>query len=326
MDWLQVTVETTQAGIDPVSAVWHTLGIDQLSIIDGAEEVERVLEQAGRFWDYADYSQLAAAMGGPAVQAYLDDTSASYTLVERLRERLADLRRLDLGVDLGSLRVTVDRVDDSGWDALWKQYFVPIPVGERLLIQPAWEEIPAAHAGRTAVRLQNSAIFGTGQHASTQLCLQLLEDRITAGARMLDLGCGSGVLFLAAQLLGAGAAVAVDVDDKARQIVPEHAALNGIDPRGYRVIVGDVLTDPAVWQAMGSEPFDLVAANIVADVILPLTPLVTRWIRPRGWYLVSGIIGEREPEICAALTRNGFTVAQTARREDWVAIAARRDG
>ncbi len=326
MQWLQVTIETTQAGIDPVVAVLHTLGIDQLTIVDGAEEIERVLEQAGRIWDYADYAQLAAAMGGPAVQVYFDDVPASTARVEQLREQLDVLRQRASDIELGSLQVHVEKVDDSQWNTLWKEYFVPIPVGARLLIQPAWEEVPHVYAARVPVRLQNSAIFGTGQHASTQLCLQLLEDRISPDARILDLGCGSGVLFLAAQLLGAGMAVAVDVDEKAPRIVAEHAALNQIDAQRYRVVVGDVLADSAVWEAIGAERFELVTANIVADVILPLTPLVTRWIRPGGWYLLSGIVAAREAEMVSVLRRHGFTVAQTARADDWVAIAAQHDG
>jgi len=152
--------------------------------------------------------------------------------------------------------------------------------------------------------------------------MELLEKRVQADDRILDLGCGSGVLFLAAQLLGAGEAVAVDVDAKARTIVPEHALLNGISPDRYRVVVGDAVNDPAVALEIGSAPFDIVAANIVADVILPLTPSVPCWIRPGGTYLVSGIIGEREPEITSALTRAGFRVEETLRRDDWVAIAS----
>lgn len=322
MNWIQLTVETTQGGIDPVCAALDMLGIDQFSIVDSVEEIERFLGEAGRFWDYVDYGEMAAAMGGPAVRAYLDDTPDNQALVDRVRTRMEELKELDLGVDPGSLRVTSETVDDTGWNDLWKRYFVSIPVGERLLVQPAWESVPPEYADRIPVRLQNSAIFGTGQHASTQLCLELLESRVQSGDRVLDLGCGSGVLFLAAQLLGAGDAVAVDVDAKARTVVPEHAQLNGIADDRYRVVVGDAVNDPAVAQEIGSGPYDIVTANIVADVILPLTPAVPRWIRPGGLYLVSGIIGEREPEIVAGLEQAGFRVDEVLRRDDWIAIAS----
>jgi len=322
MNWIQLTVETTQDGIDPVCAALDMLGIDQFSIVDSVEEIERFLGEAGRFWDYVDYSEMAASMGGPAVRAYLDDTPENQALVEQVRARMEALRQLDLGVDPGSLRVTSEIVDDTGWNDLWKRFFVAIPVGQRLLVQPAWEPVPSEFSDRIPVRLQNSAIFGTGQHASTQLCMELLEKRVQSVDRILDLGCGSGVLFLTAQLLGAGDAVAVDVDAKARTIVPEHARLNGIPEDQYRVVVGDAVNDPAVAREIGSAPFDIVAANIVADVILPLTPSVPRWIRPGGVYLVSGIIGEREPEITAALTDAGFQVDEVLRRDDWVAIAS----
>lgn len=323
MQWIQVTVETTQDGIDPVCAALDSLGIDQVSIVDSAEEIARDLQTAGQYWDYVDYGEMAASMGGPAVRTYLDDSDTGRVLLERVRSAIGNLRTMDLPMDLGSLQVTGEVVDDENWIGLWKQYFTPIPVGERLLVQPAWEEIPARYAGRLPIRLQNSAIFGTGQHASTQLCLELLERRVRPGDRILDLGCGSGVLFIGAMLLGAGSAVAVDVDPKARDIVPEHAELNGLADDLYRVVVGDAVNDPGVAEDIGGVLFDIVAANIVADVILALTPAVPRWIRPGGLYLVSGIIGEREQEILEVLAKTGFQVDAAARREDWVAIAAR---
>ena len=323
MRWLQVTVETTQDGIDPVCAALDGLGVDQVSIVDSAEEIERFLESAGKFWDYVDYGEMVSGMGGPAVRTYLDDSDAGRALLARIRVAVAALTSMDLPMDLGSLRVTDEIVDDDDWTGLWKKYFTSIPVGNRLLIQPAWEDVPAQYAGRLPIRLQNSAIFGTGQHASTQLCLELLETRIKAGDKILDLGCGSGVLFIGAMLLGAGGAVAVDVDPKARIIVPEHAELNGLPEDLYRVVVGDAVEDPEVTAAIGTARFDVVAANIVADVILALTPSVTSWIKPGGLYLVSGIIGQREPEIMAMLESQGFRLESTARREDWVAIASR---
>ncbi len=322
MNWIQVTVETTQDGIDPVCAALDTLGVDQVSIVDSAEEIERFLETAGRFWDYVDYGEMIAKMGGPAVRTYLDDSAEGRALVERIRAAVAGLRDLDLPMDLGSLQVSDEVVDDENWNNLWKKYFISIPVGERFLIQPAWEDVPAQYAGRLPIRLQNSAIFGTGQHASTQLCLELLEPRVKPGDRVLDLGCGSGVLFIGAMLLGAGGAVAVDVDAKARTIVPEHAELNGIQEDLYRVVVGDAVSDPAVSEAIGTVPFDIVTANIVADVIVPLTPVVPQWIRTGGVYIVSGIIGKMEPRIVETLEANGFRVEAAARRDDWVALAA----
>ena len=246
MRWLQVTVETTQDGIDPVCAALDVLGIDQVSIVDSAEEIERFLESAGRFWDYVDYGEMVAGMGGPAVRTYLDDTDEGRGLLARIQSSIAALSQMDLPMDLGSLRVTGEIVDDDDWTGLWKKYFTSIPVGERLLVQPAWEDVPAQYAGRLPIRLQNSAIFGTGQHASTQLCLELLESRVKTGDKVLDLGCGSGVLFIGAMLLGAGGAVAVDVDPKAKIVVPEHAELNGIPEDLYRVVVGDAVDRKSV--------------------------------------------------------------------------------
>jgi ribosomal protein L11 methylase PrmA len=156
MNWIQLTVETTQDGIDPVCAALDMLGIDQFSIVDSVDEIERFLGEAGRFWDYVDYSEMAASMGGPAVRAYLDDTPENQALVEQVRARMEALRQLDLGVDPGSLRVTSEIVDDTGWNDLWKRFFVAIPVGQRLLVQPAWEPVPSE--------------FSTGFRSSAKQC------------------------------------------------------------------------------------------------------------------------------------------------------------
>ena len=191
-----------------------------------------------------------------------------------------------------------------------------------LFRSPAWEEL-AAPTDRTVLKIEPGMVFGTGQHETTALCLALLEQYVRPGDRVLDAGCGSGILSIGALLLGAKSAVGVDIDPNAVDVCYNNADDNGIDRSRYTVRTGNVLDDHGFVDSLGTG-YDIVVANIVAGVIVPLTPLVPRLIRAGGLYIVSGIIGERAPEVEAALEQSGFAVESRLERKDWVAIASRK--
>ncbi len=201
----------------------------------------------------------------------------------------------------------------ADWANAWKQYYKPMPVGRRLLIQPAWEA--PAPTDRLPLLLEPGLAFGTGTHETTRLCLELLDENITGGERMLDVGCGSGILSVAALLLGAGQAVGVDIDPLAVKVAEENAARNGVANR-FTARCGN-----CAEQVTGT--YEVVAANIVADVLLALTPTVLPLLAPGGLYLLSGIIDEREAEVLAAL-QDCFRVQTVRRQNGWSAVAARR--
>ena len=209
--------------------------------------------------------------------------------------------------------IEVKQCLEEDWANNWKQYFHPIPVGERLLIRPVWEEEFDA-AGRTVLHLEPGIAFGTGTHETTRLCLELLEQYLPQGGSMLDVGCGSGILAVAGLLLGAEKAVGVDIDEAAVRTARQNAALNGVEGR-FTALCGN-LTDKVSGQ------FDLIAANIVADVILSLTDSLTPFLRPETIYLVSGVIDTREEEVAAKL-REGFDILEVRRDRGWCAMAAR---
>lgn len=216
------------------------------------------------------------------------------------------------------------RLREEDWATSWQKYYKPMSVGERLYIVPEWEKGEPVPAGRTPLYLNPGLIFGTGSHASTRLCLEGVETYVRPGGRVLDLGCGSGILSIAALLLGAEEAAGVDIDPKAVGVAYENAAMNGIGAGRYTVRAGDVLSDRALAAELAQKRYQLVLANIVADVIIPLSAQVPGLLEPGGMFLCSGIIDTRADEVRAALVSHGLRVAEKKERDGWVAFAATR--
>lgn len=227
-------------------------------------------------------------------------------------EALAFLRERFTAEDIPfSTQERICKQDD--WANEWKKYFKPLPVGNRLLIQPAWEE-PTGTSGRTVLTMEPGMAFGTGAHETTRMCLELMERYISPGMEILDVGCGSGILSIAALLLGANRAVGVDIDAMAARTAAENAALNHVEDR-FQALTGS-LTDRI------SGRYDMAFANIVADIILELNGSILDYLKPGAIYLMSGIIDIREPEILASL-KDRFDVLEIKRERGWTAIAAR---
>lgn len=322
MDWIRVSILTSGEGIDPVSACLREFGVEQVEIVDDMESVREYLAQNTQYWDYIDESELLKNDGQPCVRFYLNDDWEAHARLDSIAQGLAALRQRAQGLDLGSLQILQDIVREEDWANNWKKFYHPMPVGERLLIVPAWEQINA-EPPRVKLMLEPGLVFGTGEHQSTQLCLAELEKRVRPRDEILDLGCGSGILSIAGLLLGAKNAVAVDVDPNARKIAEENATLNGIDLAGYHVYIGDVVKDKHLQETLAGQCYDVVVANIVADVIIALSPLARQWMKPDGIFIASGIISERFEDVTRALAEAGFEVCGTNQRDGWVCVAAK---
>lgn len=206
----------------------------------------------------------------------------------------------------------------------WKKYFKPFPVGKHLMIKPSWETLPEG-TDRMVVEIDPSSSFGTGSHTTTRLCLEKIEKTLTETAdpsrvRMLDMGCGSGILGIAAVKLGVGSVNAVDIDQNSARIAAENYTVNGIDATRFNVYAGDILKDTALAEKIGERPYDLIAANIVADVIIWMAPSFKQFLAKDGTLIISGIIAERSGEVIAALERNGFAVKEFTESEDWAVV------
>ena len=307
--WLEVTLDTTEAELDALCARLTGNGVTGLAIED-EEDFKTFLEQNRQYWDYVDDGLLARMKGVCRVKFYITDDADGR---KQLEGWLAGIDQPYSPASLG----------DNDWAHSWQKYYKPMPVGERLYIVPEWERGEPVPAGKAPLYLNPGLTFGTGSHASTQLCLMGLERYTVPGKPVLDLGCGSGILSIAALVLGASAATAVDIDPKAVDVAYENAALNGIGRDRYNVRAGNVLTDGAMVAELARQKYALVLANIVADVIIPLSAKAGEFLDTDGVFLCSGIIDTRAGEVEAALERNGLAVFERREQNGWVALAAR---
>ena len=256
------------------------------------------------------------------ITVYLPVDSQGAETMAALRAMLARMKEEDTEHLYGRLEISCSGIREEDWANNWTQYFKPFPVGKKLFIKPSWEPVTEAAKGRTVLEIDPASSFGTGQHHTTRLCLELMESEVQPSTRLLDLGCGSGILSIAALRLGAASAKAVDIDDKCLTVAYENAALNGIGKDRYTVLVGDVLSNGALRETLGGG-YDVVVANIVADVIIGLAPMVRQFLKPGGLFLCSGIIDTRAGEVADALRQNGWEIETTRSGEGWYSYACR---
>ena len=315
MKWLEITVYTTDAGADYVCAALTGAGISGLSIEQSRSAAAAFLKESVLYWDFADMDKIGT--DHPCVKGYVADCPENLEKVAAAKEAVNRLPSLGLGVDLGTLSVTVQTVDEEDWANNWKQYYKPLEIGRRLLVLPCWEPVP--DTDRVVLKLDPGMAFGTGAHHTTRMCLELLEKVLEPGTDMLDMGCGSGILSIAARLLGAKKAVAVDIDPIAETVARDNAKMNGLGEEGYEIYIGNLLSDQGLRDRIGTG-YPVVAANIVADVIIGLAPYAKTVLAPGGWFIVSGIIDDRAEETRGKLEEAGFAVKQVVSSDCWYAL------
>ena len=299
MRYIELIIELPEERIDSTCEELTSLGCSGY-IIENENDFRQFLEHNRQYWDYVDEELEARFAGLSRIKCYLTDD-------EEGRSILASIRAAGYEPKTGF-------VEDSDWENNWRQYYKPIEVGERLVIVPEWEETP--EDGRIALRLDPGLMFGTGSHATTRMCLAALEGCTPAGGRILDLGCGSGILGIGALLLGGAFCTACDIDPKAPDIVADNAALNGIGADRMKVYAGDIIGDAGVRRELGGD-YSLVLANIVSDVIIPLAPFVRSFMAPGAVFICSGIIDGREDEVCSALLSAGLEIRAHYHEEEW---------
>ena len=306
--WLEVSVNTSSDKLERVCAQLAAAGMDSV-VIEDEQDFLTFLEQNRQYWDYVDQELLDRMKGVTRVKFYVTDDESGKKQLAQYTRGLED-------------EYAVTPLADNDRATSWQKYYKPLAVGKRLYVVPEWLREEPVPAGRTPLYLNPGLTFGTGSHASTQLCLEGVEEHTVPGRDVLDLGCGSGILSISALCLGAKHAIAVDIDPKAADVACENAALNGVGKDRYAVRAGNVLSDPALAAGLARQRYHLVLANIVADVIIPLAPQVPGLLEADGVFLCSGIIDTRVHEVEAALKKAGLTVTRKREKNGWAALEA----
>ena len=321
MDWLEIFIATSQEGLEIVCGLLYSCGLTGLMIED-KNEFDAFLENPDRDWDYIEEGLVEEKHSKPTgITFFVTDNINGMETLNLVKSSLDRLAETEKEFNLGSLKLTMKNVKEEDWANNWKKYFKPFPIGEKIIIKPSWEEFLEPE-GKTILNIDPGHIFGTGTHETTQACIEHIENYVKKGDRILDIGCGSGILSLASLLLGGEYAAAVDIDPNAIKIVTENMEMNDIDKDRFDVYAGDILEDEKFISLFSGKAYDVIEANIVADIIIALCPIIPQFIKDNGIFISSGIISDRFDDVVYALEENGFKVKDVKRKKDWVAICA----
>jgi len=309
MAWLEITIETNSERINSVATQLTAQGFSEL-VIEDQEEFETFLEDNRNYWDYIDEEFQQRLQGLSRIKLYLEDTDT------------AGMQRLEAAVQKLGLPMTVKALEETNWEESWKDNYPAVEVGRNLIVVPYWAADDCN--GRTPIILDPGLTFGTGAHASTQMVMETMEDIVKPGFVCVDLGSGSGILSIAALRLGAKSAVGVDIDPKAEGIARENAAYNGFAAPEFTAHTGNVTEDRELMAQLSKTEYDLVLVNIVADVIIGLSPILPEFLTEKSTLVCSGILDVRLDDVTAALEKAGLTVTAVKAKEDWRCVTAKR--
>ena len=317
MKWKKFTLTTTTDAVDLVSSMFDDIGIEGIEIEDNIPLTEK--ETKGMFIDILP--ELPPDEGIAKVSFYLDDDADVAEMLKKVNEGLDELA---LFTDLGARTIEASETEDKDWINNWKQYFKPFTV-DHILIKPTWEPIPEEHKDKLLVQIDPGTAFGTGMHETTQLCIRQLEKHVHGQAEILDVGTGSGILGITALKLGAKEVWGTDLDENAITAVGENLEANSISSDSFHVLQGNIIDDQAVKDWVGYEKYDIVVANILADVIILLVDEIPAHLKKGGYFITSGIINMKEEAVKAAFAANQeLEVTEITYQGEWVSVTARK--
>lgn len=306
MRWIEATVNTPEEEIDARCEELAALGCEGF-IIESQNDFESFISQNRQYWGVVDEALEQKFTGVSRIKFYLADDESGRSILAAVSAALGCAPETRI-------------VQDSDWENNWREFYKPIEIGEMLVVVPEWQDAP--DDGRLPLRLDPGLIFGTGDHPTTKLCLAALERYCGPGKRILDIGCGSGILGIGALILGSDVCVGCDIDPKAPEVALHNAGFNGIGEDRFKVYAGDILSDAGLRREIG-EGYDAVTANIVADVIIPLAPLTRAFMAENGVFIVSGIIDNRRDEVAAVLEECGFEIMERSSMDEWNSFVCR---
>ena len=317
MAWLEITITTHGGSVEAAAAALTAGGFADL-LLEDQQEFECFLEENQQYWDYIDEDLQEKLQGLSHIKLYLEDTDTAG--MEKLTALVEKMRQNPV---MGDLEMTSTALPDTDWEEGWKENYPPQEIGERLVVLPYW--LADTYDGdRIPVILDPGLTFGTGAHASTQMVMEAMEKTVRPGFRCLDLGSGSGILSLAALRLGAESAIGVDIDPKAEDIARENAAYNQFTATAFTALTGNVTADEDMMRALSSKTYDLVLVNIVADVIIGLSPVLPHFLQENTKLICSGILDSRLDDVVSALQQAGLSITAIHAKEDWRCVEAAR--
>ena len=311
------TVKTKTEAEDIVISTLAEVGIEGVEIQD-----KQPLTEEDKAQMFVDIMPEGPADDGVAyLNFYLEEDADKEAILKDVREALDDLKNF---MDIGEATIEESQTEDKDWINNWKQYFHQFYVDD-ILIVPSWEEVKAEDKDKMILHIDPGTAFGTGMHETTQLCIRQLRKYVTEDTRILDVGCGSGILGMLALMFGAKYSVGTDLDPCAIDATYENMDNNGISRDKYEVMIGNIIDDVEVQNEVGYERYDIVAANILADVLVPLTPVIVNQMKKGAYYITSGILDVKEEVVVEAVKAAGLTVVEVTHQGEWVSVTARKD-
>lgn len=321
MEWVEVKIYTSSEGIEPLTAMLLETGITGIQVEDD-DELKQFITTSSTYWDYVDEDLLNKEREDTRLIVYVSNNPYGMDILMNIKEGLARLKNSDTGLNLGKLTYELTNTNDKDWLDKWKEFYKPFNVGNKLLVKPEWEKIKNPE-NRIVFNINPGHVFGTGMHQTTQLCMINLEKYVKTDSEILDLGCGSGILSIVALLLGAKHANAIDIDANAVKTAYENAALNGIGKDRYYVTSGNIIDSKEIQDKMGYKKYDVITANIIADIIIAMTPIVKKALKNDGIFISSGIIKDKVDDVKTSLISNGFDIIDIEYKEEWVCVISK---
>ena len=303
---------------DLISSMMQDAGIEGIEIEDKVPLTQREKEQM-----FVDILPEGPADDGVAyISFYLEPDTDQEEMLDKVREGLKEIA--GWGVDIGEATIQASETEDKDWINNWKEFFHQFYVDD-ILIKPSWEEVKPEDREKLLIQIDPGTAFGTGMHETTQLCIRQLRKFLTPETELLDVGTGSGILSIISLKLGAKHAVGTDLDPCALEAVRENMEVNGIDPASFEMMIGNIITEKEIQDRVGYECYDIVVANILAEVLVPLTPVILSQLKPGGVYITSGIIDDKEDLVVETVKQCGLTVLEVTHQGEWVSVTARKE-